>query len=98
MIGVNVTFDYAGEFDRARVLKAAEDSRRIFEGMPGLRLKVYTFDEKHQRAVNLYIWDSREAAESFFTEELRERATKLYGAAPGIEFVEIAAIVDNPRS
>jgi hypothetical protein len=98
MIGVNVTFDCAGEFDRARVLKVAEDSRGMFEGMPGLRLKVFTFDEKQQRAANLYVWDSREAAEGFFTEELREMATKLYGVAPGIEFVEIAAIVDNTRS
>jgi hypothetical protein len=98
MIGVNVTFDCAGEFDRARVLKIAEDFRGKFEGMPGLRLKVFTFDEKQQRVANLYVWDSREAAESFFTAEVREMVTGLYGVPPGIEFVEIAALVDNTRS
>ena len=41
--------------------------------MPGLRLKALTFDEKQQRAANFYVWDSREASESFFTEELRDR-------------------------
>jgi hypothetical protein len=98
MTGVNVTFNYAGDFDRARVVKIASDYHGMFEGMPGLRLKVFTLDEKRQRAANLYVWDSREAAESFFTEELREMVTGLYGVPPSIEFVEIAGIVDNSRS
>lgn len=98
MIGVNVTFDCTGDFDRARVIKIASDYRGMFEGMQGLRSKVFTFDEKQQRAANFYIWDSREAAESFFSDELRELVTGLYGAAPSIEFVEIAEIVENSGS
>jgi hypothetical protein len=65
---------------------------------PGLRFKFFTFDEKSQRAVNFYVWDSNEAAEGFFSEELRERVTGLYGVAPSIAFVEIAQIVDNSVS
>ena len=95
MIGVYVTFSYASDFDRERVLKVASNSRGMFEGMPGLRFKVYTFNEEQQRAVNFYVWDSKEAAEGFFTEGLRERVTGLYGVAPVIDFVEIAEIVDN---
>jgi heme-degrading monooxygenase HmoA len=95
MIGVNVTFDYSGDFDRERVIKLAANSRGMFEGMPGLRLKVFTLDQERQRAANFYIWDSEEAAEGFFTQELRDRVANLYGAAPDIEFVEIAEIVDN---
>ena len=98
MISVTVTFDYPGNFDRERVVKIASDVRGMFEGMPDLRLKIFTFDEKQQRASNFYLWDSREAAESFFTEALRERVTGLYGVAPSIEFAEIAEIVDNSRS
>jgi hypothetical protein len=70
----------------------------MFEGMPGLRFKIFTFDEKNQRATNFYVWDSNEAAESFFSEELRERVTGLYGVVPRIDFVEIAEIVDNSGS
>src|SRR5207248_11161854 len=95
--GVNVTFNYTGDFDRAQVVKIASDYRGMFEGMPGLRLKVFTFDEKQQRVTNLYVWDSRAAAESFFTDELREMVLGLYGVLPSIEFVEIAEIVDNSR-
>ena len=68
MIGVTVTFSYTGDFDRSRVTKVAENAARgTFEGMPGLRFKFFTFDEKQQRAVNFYVWDSEEAAERFFS-------------------------------
>jgi len=95
MIGVNVTFEYDGEMDRARVLAVAENARGMFEGMPGLRFKFFTVDEAHRRATNFYVWDSRQVAESFFSEELRKRVTGLYGVAPIIDFVEIAQVVDN---
>ena len=95
MIGVSVTFNYDGDFDRARVIGVADNARVMFEGMPGLRFKFFTFDEKQQRAVNFYVWESQEAAERFFSEELRERVTGLYGVKPSIDFFEIAQIVDN---
>ena len=95
MIGVNVTFEYGDEFDRARVLAVAQNARGTFDGMPGLRCKYFTLDDKHHRATNFYVWDSQDAAESFFSDELRERVTGLYGTAPTIDFVEIAEIVDN---
>jgi len=70
----------------------------MFEGMPGLRLKVFTLDQERQRAANFYVWDSEEAAKASFTQELRDRVTTLYGVTPSIEFVEIAKIVDNAHS
>ena len=98
VIGVSVTFRYDGDFDRARVVRVADNARAMFEGMPGLRFKFFTFDEKQQRATNFYVWDSQEVAEQFFTNELRERVTSLYGVTPSIDFVEIAQIVDNSGS
>lgn len=95
MIGVNVTFAYDGDLDRDRVVNVADKARTMFEGMPGLRFKFFTFDEKQRRATNFYVWESREAADAFFTDELRQRVTGLYGVAPQIDFVEIAQIVDN---
>jgi heme-degrading monooxygenase HmoA len=95
VIGVSVTFRYDGDFDRARVIGVADNARGMFEGMPGLRFKFFTFDEQSQRATNFYVWDSQEAAERFFTTELRERVTSLYGVPPSIDFVEIAQMVDN---
>ncbi len=95
MIGVSVTFHYDEEFDRARVASIAENARGAFEGMPGLRSKVFTIDDARQRAVNFYVWESPDAAKAFFSEGMRERVTGLYGVEPTIDFVEIAQLVDN---
>ena len=95
MIGVSVVFDYDGNFDHSRVVEVAKNARKTFEGLPGLRFKAFTLDEKQQRAMNFYVWDSQEAAEAFFTDELRETVTGLYGVAPTLSFLEIAELVDN---
>jgi hypothetical protein len=95
VIGVNVSFQYDGTFDRERVTGVAANARGLFEGMPGLRFKFFTFHEAEQRATNFYVWDSKEAALDFYTDELRERVAGLYGVEPTIEFVEIAQVVDN---
>jgi hypothetical protein len=95
LIGVIVTFEYDENFDRDRLISIAENARGTFEGMPGLRSKVFTIDEARRRALNFYVWESIDAAQSFFTEELRQRVTGLYGVQPTIDFLEIAALVDN---
>lgn len=97
MIGVSVTFQYDEDFDRGRLVSIAENERGTFEGMPGLRFKAFTVDDARQRAMNFYVWESAEAAKSFFSEEVRELVTGLYGVPPTIDFVEIAQLVDNSR-
>jgi heme-degrading monooxygenase HmoA len=95
MIGVTVTFRYDEDFDRARLISIAENARGMFEGMPGLRSKVFTFDDEGRCAMNFYVWDSEDTAKSFFSDEMRERIAGLYGVEPTIDFVEIAELVDN---
>jgi hypothetical protein len=98
VIGVNVTFQYKDSYDRARVLSIADNAWAMFEGMPGLRFKFFTLDESGLRANNFYVWDSKEAALEYFSDELRQRVTDLYGVAPTIDYVEISQIVDNSGS
>jgi hypothetical protein len=97
MIGATVTFDFDGPFDRDRVVAVASNARSAFEGMPGLRFKFFTFDEAEKRATNFYVWESKEPAVEFFSDQLRARVAELYGVTPTIEFFEIAEIVDNSR-
>ena len=70
MIGVNVRFDYDGDFDRERVVGVADGARAMFEGMPGLRFKFFTFDARQRQASNFYVWESREAWDAFFNDRL----------------------------
>ena len=95
MLGVIVEFQYADDFDGARVAGLAHEARGRFEGMPGLRQKAFTVDAENRRATNVYLWDSEQAARDFFSEELIERVTGLYGVRPTVTFVEVAELVDN---
>src|SRR5262245_25166670 len=98
MIGAIVTFRYGDNFDERAVRKIAETARAKFEGMPGLRSKAFTFDSGKRGATNFYVWESEDAAKAFFTDELLERVTGLYGVPPSVEFVQIAALVENVRA
>jgi len=98
MIGVFVTFRYGDNFGEQAVRKIAEAARTTFEGMPGLRSKAFTVNSAKREAANFYVWDSESAAKAFFTDTLLERVTGLYGVRPSVDFVEIAALVENARA
>ena len=98
MIGVFVTFRYGDNFDEQSVRKIAATVRVRFEGMPGLRSKAFALDSGKREAVNFYVWDSEDAAKAFFTDQLLEQVAGLYGVRPGVEFVQIAALVENTRA
>ena len=92
MIGVFVTLR---SVDRDRAMGVAEKASPTFEGMPGLRSKAFTWDPERNEATNVYVWESEDAARAFFTPELGQLVTQLYGVEPEIRFVEIAALVEN---
>jgi hypothetical protein len=48
--------------------------------------------------MSVHVVGGDEAALEFFSDELRQRVTDLYGVAPTVEYVEIAQIVDNSGS
>lgn len=98
MTGVFVTFRYADNFDERSLQKIAEMARVRFEGMRGLRSKAFTVNSAKREATNFYVWESDEAAKAFFTDEMLERVTGLYGTRPTIEFVQVATLVDNARA
>lgn len=97
MIGVVVTFRYEDSLDERAVRKIADTALARFQGMPGLRSKAFTFNPKKREALNFYVWESEDAAKAFFTTELTERLTGLYGVRPAVEFVQIAALAENAR-
>lgn len=98
MIGVVVTFRYGDNFDEQAVRRIAETARVRFEGMPGLRSKAFTFNPGKRESTNFYIWDSEDAAKAFFSDQLLDRVTGLYGVRPTVDFVQIATLVDNTQA
>ncbi|MFD8208826.1 hypothetical protein ACFV2S_20830 [Streptomyces sp. NPDC059695] len=95
MIGVLVTFTQTDTFDRSALAKIADELREPFEGMAGLRFKSFMLDEDGVRARNFYLWDDEEKGRAFFTEEIVEKVTGIYGVPPTVEFLDVVGLVDN---
>ncbi|MFJ1731061.1 hypothetical protein [Streptomyces sp. NPDC088254] len=95
MIGVLVTFMQPEKFDRSTIARIADELRGPFEGMAGLRFKSFTLDEDGVQARNFYVWDDEEKARSFFTKEIVDKVTGIYGVPPKIEYLDIVGFVDN---
>jgi hypothetical protein len=97
MIAVFVTLRCAENFGVEKVRQLAEDSRGSFEGLPGLRSKLFSVFPELREVRNVYVWDDGEAGRRFFTPEIRERIAALYGVEPIIEYAEVCASVENAR-
>jgi hypothetical protein len=95
MISVFVTFTYKDDFSESKLRQIAEGSQPRFVGMQGLRSKIFAVRPEQRQATNVYVWDSEEKARAFFTDQLLERVTALYGVRPSVEFAGVAALVEN---
>jgi heme-degrading monooxygenase HmoA len=98
MIAVMVRFQYENEFNEARLQQIAESARSKFQGMPGLRSKTFTVDAAKRQALNFYVWESEEAARKFFSPQMVDGVVKIYGVRPSVEYLKLAALVENPPS
>lgn len=97
MIAVFVTFRFAEHFSATKIRELAATSKALFEGMPGLRSKLFSISVQAREARNVSIWDDAEAAQTLFSRQTRDRMAALYGTNPDIEFTEVCALVENSR-
>lgn len=95
MIGVFLTFCYADDFDEQALRNIAGAAQSRFKGMEGLRSKAFTVNPEKREAINFYIWDSEAAAKAFLTDKQLDRIAGHYKARPTLDFVQIAALVEN---
>lgn len=95
MIAVFVTFKYSNDFDLTKVNQIAHAVQATFQEMPSLHQKAFTVKPEMHEAVNVYLWENEAAARAFFTAEMLDRVTGLYGVRPTIEYAEIPALVEN---
>ncbi len=98
MLAVMVRFQYENEFNETRLQQIAEGARGKFEGLPGLRSKAWTVDAARRQALNFYVWESEDAARKFYSPQTIDEVAKIYGVRPSIEYVKLAALVENRPS
>src|SRR6202008_1671965 len=71
-----------------------EKSAPNYRGVPGLIRKYYLYGDDRTGG-GVYLWDSRQAAERFYSEAWRSTIAQRYGTQPEISFYDTAVIVEN---
>ena len=97
MIVARVLFPIKG-LDIDEFNKKMVESVPKYEGLVGLIRKYYVVTEDKKQAGGIYLWESREEAESFYNAEWTRRIAALFGENPMIEFLDCTIVVDNESS
>ncbi|MDH3356923.1 MAG: YdhR family protein [Desulfobacteraceae bacterium] len=61
----------------------------------GLVRKYYLLSEDGETAGGVYLWESRKAAETLFTDEWKKFILQKYGSEPSVTYFNSPVIVDN---
>ncbi len=94
MITAVVRFRLPQEMTRDGAKAMFEKSAPNYRGVPGLVRKYYLYGDDRTGG-GVYLWNSREAAERFYSEAWKSMIAQRYGAQPDIIFYETPVIVDN---
>ncbi|MBU1565119.1 MAG: YdhR family protein [Proteobacteria bacterium] len=66
-----------------------------YQGMPGLIRKYYFLAPDGIKAGGIYLWQSREYADSLYTDEWKAFVRSKYGSDPMLTYLDTPVVVDN---
>jgi len=66
-----------------------------YQGMPGLIRKYYFLTPDGSKAGGIYLWQSREDADSMYTDEWKAFVRSKYGSDPMLTYLDTPVVVDN---
>jgi hypothetical protein len=93
MIIASVRFRLRPDTTLEEIAAAFEAGTQKYRNAPGLITKHYLYG--NGQGGGIYVWQSRELAEQFYTPEWKAKITERYGAAPEIEWLDNPVTVDN---
>jgi Putative mono-oxygenase ydhR len=96
MITAIVLYDLPPHIDKANCRAHFHAIAPGFLEVPGLIRKQFIYATEGGSAGGSYLWESREAAETFYSGPWREGIVRRYGAAPRITYFDTFAIADVP--
>jgi hypothetical protein len=94
MITAVVRFPLPQSVTRDDATALYEKSAPNYRGVPGLVRKYYLHGEDRTGG-GVYLWNSREAAERFYSDAWRNAIAQRFGTRPKILFYDTPVIVDN---
>ena len=93
---VLINYTLEAKPDRNTMLEDfAAAAKNKFKGMPGLHSKVFCYDEKTGNGMSIYLWETKEHADRFFTSDFPAHFHSIFGTEPTITFHNPLVVVDN---
>lgn len=80
---------------RALLEKFVDAAHNIFKGLPGLLSKQFCYDETTGKGQSVYLWETREQAEAFFSPTFIEHFRETFGVEPTLAYLDILVLTDN---
>lgn len=98
MITAIVLYDLPPHIDRAACRAHFEGIAPGFLTVPGLIRKQFICDAEGREAGGSYLWESRAAAEAFYSGAWLDGIISRYGAAPRIRYFDTFAVADVTKA
>ena len=76
------TFKVPASTAKAKLVETINATAHTYEGIPGLIRKYYGIAPDGASLVGIYLWDSKAAADAFYTPEWVAMVTKRWAAPP----------------
>jgi hypothetical protein len=76
------TYKVPAELTKPAIQKLFSDVAEIYLGIPGLIRKYFGFTDDGTSVIGIYLWNSKEAADRFYSPDWMAGATQRWGAAP----------------
>ena len=95
MIAALVLFRTDGNLSLNEATERFETTAPNYRNRDGLHSKAYIFGEDGSELGGFYLWESREAAESLYTDAWKRRARDIYGCEPVIRYFDVPLLIEN---
>ena len=96
MIATSIRFILPGTTDWKAMRELMKQRALLYHDVPGLRSKAFVLNQERREYGGNYVWDTREAFETFLRSELYLGAVKKLGEPREVKVYEVPAYVDNP--
>lgn len=80
---------------RALQEKFVDAANNVFKGLPGLLSKQFCYDETTGKGQSVYLWETKEQAEEFFSPAFMEHFRAVFGVEPTLAYLDILVLTDN---
>ncbi len=97
MIAASILFILPKDTDWNSIRTVAlQRATEYYQGLEGLRTKIFVLNEETGEYGGLYVWENKEALETFLNSELFAGSKQKFGE-PIIHTFEIAALIEESK-